>query len=365
MFDRDHHVQALVRAALECTVYVAPTDPGLTGEEMTEVAARLGIERGELRAALGQEVGMHGRGDRLLPNPNRILPWLALRHEDPEYRNFEALDFVHSALHELARKEGYDRARIERGVLVERGCARGLKRHDLEVALTIFAMRNYVAEADGIVHMKPTYKNRMLPTRERDQHRVVDGTRTDEARRVAYAVVKDVVERRTDGRHAHAEPFDAFAEEIGKLGYGQFRVWWQQLVSEVRLGSHLTTPLSVSVASAALVEGALTFVVPHARRLGLGVMGSRTFEDDPRTWKIDDLVKSAASGQGAAILDAASAARVKGLIRTRQRIHAGGMLSEFPSGVPDLRPDEAREAVAVAEMVVRRVLDWLRRHPPS
>lgn len=226
MFDRDNQVQALVRAALECTVYIAPIDPGLTGEEMSEVATRLGVERGELHAALGQEAGVHGRGNRLLPNPNRILPWLLLRHEDPEYRNFEAMDFVHTTLHELARKEGYDRARLERGVLVERGCARGLKRHDLEVALTIFAMREYVTVADGIVHMKPAYKNRMLPTRERDQHRPDHGIRADEARQVAYAAVKDVVERRTDGRHAHAEPFDAFSEEIGRLGYGQFRVWW-------------------------------------------------------------------------------------------------------------------------------------------
>jgi hypothetical protein len=40
------------------------------------------------------------------------------------------------------------------------------------------------------------------------------------------------------------------------------------------------------------------------------------------------------------------------------------MLSEFPAGVPDLRPDEARDAKTTAELVVRRVLDWLERYPP-
>jgi hypothetical protein len=54
-----------------------------------------------------------------------------------------------------------------------------------------------------------------------------------------------------------------------------------------------------------------------------------------------------------------------GLILTRQRIHAGRMLSEFPRGMPDLRPEEAREARAVAERVVRQVLDWLDRYPAA
>jgi hypothetical protein len=35
------------------------------------------------------------------------------------------------------------------------------------------------------------------------------------------------------------------------------------------------------------------------------------------------------------------------------------MLSEFPQGAPDLRPEEAPSAKATAELVVRRVLDWL------
>ena len=50
-------------------------------------------------------------------------------------------------------------------------------------------------------------------------------------------------------------------------------------------------------------------------------------------------------------------------IRARQRIHAGRMLEEHPRGVPDLRPDEARESVETATAVVRRILDWLEAHP--
>jgi len=114
----------------------------------------------------------------------------------------------------------------------------------------------------------------------------------------------------------------------------------------------------------ALMEGALTFVVSHARGLGLGVFGSKTFEQDPHSWQIQDLLGSAASGRDAAILDEPTRQRASRLIQTRKRIHAGRMLSEFPGGVPDLKPEEARDAKAIADQVVRRVLEWLERYPP-
>jgi hypothetical protein len=55
----------------------------------------------------------------------------------------------------------------------------------------------------------------------------------------------------------------------------------------------------------------------------LSAARSKDFEKDPRTWKIDDLVASAASGSCDAILDPQTKPRAETLIRTRQRIHAG------------------------------------------
>lgn len=177
--------------------------------------------------------------------------------------------------------------------------------------------------------------------------------------------VRDVIERRTDGRPQSAEPFGAFAEQLEKLDYGQFRLWWTQAVTELDRTAPVSSPLSALALAAALVEGALAFVVKHARGLGLGVLGSTDFERDPKHWKIDDLVTSAAKGGNTAILDPAVRQRAEELIHTRQRIHAGRMLSEFPGGPRDLRPEEARDARATAELVVRRVLDWLEKYPPS
>jgi hypothetical protein len=143
-------------------------------------------------------------------------------------------------------------------------------------------------------------------------------------------------------------------------------MWWTQTVAELRHTNSHTSPISTLVLSAALVEGALTFVVKHARDAGLGVFASTDFSQDPRKWKIDELVASAARGGASAILDDRAKRRADELIRTRQRIHAGRMLSEFPNGpVPDLRPDEAREAKETADQVVRRVLDWVDIYPPA
>jgi hypothetical protein len=136
-------------------------------------------------------------------------------------------------------------------------------------------------------------------------------------------------------------------------------------VAELGRTAPASSPLSALVLSAALVEGALTFVVKHSQKLGLPPFGSSDFTKDPRSWRIDDLVASAARGGDAAILDPQTKNRADGLVRTRQRIHAGRMLSEFPQGVPDLRPEEAREAVAVAEQIVRRILDWLEKYPAA
>jgi hypothetical protein len=106
----------------------------------------------------------------------------------------------------------------------------------------------------------------------------------------------------------------------------------------------------------------LTFIVKHAR--ANGQFQSKEYEREPRSWKIEDLVASAASGGPTAVLDLQSKTRAETLIRTRQRIHAGRMLSDYPTGPPDLRPDEAREAKGAADQVVRAVLDWLQKNPP-
>ena len=95
---------------------------------------------------------------------------------------------------------------------------------------------------------------------------------------------------------------------------------------------------------------------------------SRIDAAKPRQFHFDELVKGAKSGNPNIdpILDDKAAARALELNATRQRIHAGYLLETAPSGpIPDLRPEEAQDALRIAEMVIRRIIDWLERHPET
>ena len=186
-----------------------------------------------------------------------------------------------------------------------------------------------------------------------------------EARARTYLIVKDIIARRGDGRPKSAEPLAAFADALEELGYAPFRLWWTQLVGEYRQASRQTSSVTVTVLAAALVEGALTFLVKHARSMNLAVFRSNDFDGDPRSWKVEKLIASAATGGDAAVLDQPTKHRAEGLVQTRQRIHAGRMLSDFPTGPIDLKPEQARDAETTAELVVGQVIEWLRKYPTS
>lgn len=360
-------VVALLGAALECSVYVAPTDPGLTRSEFFEVGRRLGLEQGEMNDALPLVPLTHALGLRWLPDGRRIMPWVILsRAVEPEYRNFDAFDYVYTEMKAAVRTHGASAAKLERRMLVERATNAGMRAHDVETAITINVLSGHFVETDGTLRFAPGRETYPSPSEQRRPGPATVGQLDrSEPRAQAYPVVKDIVARRSDGRLLAIEPLDAFAEQLESLGYEPFRLWWQQTVSELRRGDIQSTPVSVTVLAAALVEGALTFVVRHAKAQGLVVFGSTDFDRPPQTWKIDELVKSAARGGDAAILDNPSRLRADSLIHARQRIHAGRMLSKHPGGAPDYRPEEAREAKAVADMVIRRVLDWLSRYPTN
>ena len=357
-------VEDFLSAALECSIYVLPTDPGLTQQELVEACHRAGYKQGETRdAILGSDFGS-APGDRskLLPGRQR-LPFIHWFHEigEPDFRNEAAAEFVLVSMKETVREFGLGRARIDRRVLVERGVSGDLSRHDMELAVTIYVLGGVLDEKDGVLSFHPGKDGWVLPSGNprHGRQRIPKPLRA-----MAHSIVVDLVARRTDGLPVSAEPLEAFAGRLDALGHAGFRMWWTQMVGEFRRSSPEGSPVAACVLAAALVEGALAFVVRHARDTGLGPMGSSDFGKPPTSWTMKDLINSAASGGGAAILDNNAKARTETLVRTRQRIHAGRMLADFPVGPEDLRPEEARDAKDTAELVVRRILDWLEKHPP-
>lgn len=363
-------VVQLLQAAIEASVYVAPIEPGLTVDELYEVGKRLGLKEGEIGDALPRVATQYfGRRDQrlLLPEALWHMSGYLIFAEDPDLRNPAAFDFIVGQLNEMAREVGSGRARLDRSIMLDRAQIHRLRRHDVEVAITLMVLSQQLIEEDGVLRFRMMQSGEQpLPSASGSQPGAGNiGRRPKAARTRVMPYVKDVIERRKDGRPKSAEPLGAFAEQLEKLGYGHFRLWWNQTVAELERTDPASSPLSALVLAAALVEGALTFVVKHAQSLGLPVFRSTDFTRDSKTWRIDDLVASAARGSDAAILDFQTKNRADGLVHSRQRIHAGRMLSEFPGGAPDLRPEEAREAKAVAEQVVRRVLDWLEKYPPT
>jgi len=358
-------VKKFIAEALECSVFANPREPGLTFAEINEIGARAGFREGEIGDAF-VTMGLQtmGRGSKLLePERQTTVTWKVFLPETPEYRDLEAFDFVYSEFAELARNLGQAKAQMERDTLVSRAVSRGVSETGIEAAITILMLADHMVEKDGTLRFKmPVYANGPLPSEQMKAHH---SAMSRDTRSQLLPIVKDIISRRTDGRPRHTEPFDVFAERLTSLGYAGFRLWWVQIVSELRRSEVQSASVSVCVLATALVEGALTFVVKHARTKQVGPFGSSNFERDPRTWRIDDLVSSATSGGPSSILDPATRSRADGLIQTRQRIHAGRMLSEHPAGVPDLRPEEARDAKQTADLVVRSVLDWLERFPPS
>ena len=357
----NHEVAKFLKAALECSVYLAPLEPGLSTEEIYEAAERVGFQSGEIGDALDAVASSYYGQPRLLPSENDSAFWgTRVIREEPELRNFDAFDFVILTLGERVRADGAGRAQLERSVIVERAIGKGIKRIHIEAAITVQLMSGRLKEHEGVIRFAQNSDGQGLPSA---LHHTNIPVRRNESRARALPIVNDIVARRSDGRKQNAEPLDAFSDELGKLGFGNFRLWWVQTVAELRKGDAHSAPVSVSILAAALVEGALIFLVKHARTRQLGVFASKDFEGSPQTWRLEALVNSSATGRESAILDAASKIRVDELIRIRRRIHAGRLLSDFPAGVPDLLPEEARAARATAELVVRKALDWLERYP--
>ena len=64
-----------IHAALECSVYVAPRDFGLTLQELIESGHAAGFREGELGDAVRQDFPRHYGTGRIYPDPHRVILW--------------------------------------------------------------------------------------------------------------------------------------------------------------------------------------------------------------------------------------------------------------------------------------------------
>jgi hypothetical protein len=358
------HIDTSITDALECSVFLSPRDPGLTVDELIEVGSRLQLQRGEILDSIGRIRSQgYAWGPRIQLPKNTMLTQFFIGL-DPDYRNPAAFDFVATHLREIGRRETMQNARAPRDVIVASAEAAGLQRDDVEAAITLYLHEGILLEDDGFIAFAPGRGATIgLPSQlGHSANRVGKRARPYMGR--LREAVQDVIRRRQDGRPPFAEPLPVFEARLESLGHGRFQKWWTVTCSELRQANPAFAPITVCVLAAALAEGALTFVVKHARALSSPTLASKTFDGPPNQWSFADLLKSAAAGGTDAIFDQDARARADRLFVIRQRIHAGRLLAEVPTGpIPDTRPEEAREALQSLDVVVRRILDWLDRHP--
>jgi hypothetical protein len=285
-FQQTQKIISLLTTALECSFYVSPKNPGLTFDELLGFGRHFGLEAGVIADAMAQVTTMYVGQRMIQPDPNKVLSWIAPHIvETPEYINIAAFDFWSASLHESAKANGIARARLDRDTTIERAAAKGIARHDMEVALAIQSFLKHVIDKDGVVSPAPGRAGWPSISDQRKNHGIA--VRHNNDREKAYFAVKNIIGRRTDGRAPHAEPLDAFGERLESLGYRHFKLWWSQLVSQLRQSDPETVPVAVLVLAAALVEGALIFVARRGRDLNVGIFGSSTFEKEkPFQWKI-------------------------------------------------------------------------------
>lgn len=352
-------ISALLREALTCSIFVAPTDPGLDDKEILAIGKQAGYQDGEIWDAF-QNISKQEFGrTRYVPTSHDLVFNEVHEEQEIPLLNVDVANFIIEALNERAKADGIQSARLDRDATVERAIAAGHDRTKVEGAFTCLLLTEQLfADTRGIGTRQLSSMPIIPPRRRRSPYPAP-------VRATALGIVQDVVSRRTDGRPKHAEPLDAFPDALDSLGFRSFKVWWMQTAREMRSSDPTAAATARIVLAAALVEGALTFVVHHARSKGLAVFQSPDFQRGPETWKINDLIKSAATGGKDAVLTQDAKSRAETLARSRQRIHAGRMMVEHPGGPPDIRPDDARDAKTTAEMVTRQVLEWLGRNPPN
>jgi len=161
------HVATFFQGALECSLVLAPREPGLTYQELVEVGRRCGFKDGEMNDVLHRATNYAVGSRRLLPDKGTLE--LFMLREDPELRNFGALDFVFSEMNNQMAEAGGRAARLDRDVVVERGVSQDFPRNDLDAAITLLVWADIWVEKDGVLSSRHGIAYKPLPTEQRDQ----------------------------------------------------------------------------------------------------------------------------------------------------------------------------------------------------
>ena len=151
-----------------------PRDPGLTQQELAEIAKSAGYLDGEINDVLPHIGDRIFRSARVMISERHTVTWQFFFAEQPDYKDYAALDLVFDELNLRLRSEGEARAQIERSVLVERAIAKHISRQNIEAAITWLLIAKQLTEKDSIIRFGQRGANvRQLPSVTRGNQKLI------------------------------------------------------------------------------------------------------------------------------------------------------------------------------------------------
>jgi hypothetical protein len=360
--ERQRRLEQWLQGVLLATVFADPEHPGLTRDELLELARPEGFGTAEL---LEHRVlaGCKTYSGRFLPSGTMTLD-LTYFHDAQEGdpRNIAAYQWVLEQFSELTKEYGIQRARLPLAVLLERTPNTEFSKADVHAAVVSYILEGDMVEEEGTLRLqKPiTTPRQQLASQGGQQQR--GRRRAPHLVAPVLAQVRDLVGRRTDGRAMSSDPIRAFGDKFAELVGSNQRLWWEQQVNELKTLNPHTHPTMMLVAAASLVEGALTALVGRARELtGGGAFGSREFDRPPKDWKLEGLLKAARQAE-TGIFTSQTEPLYRDALRlneNRQRIHfARFLMTDNPISI-DIRPHDAENAVTTTKRVLTVLMEWL------
>src|SRR6187402_759859 len=291
-------IDSFVTQAILASIYVSPAAPGVASGELAELATRCGIGKGELNDFLQASGARLGWNDGKYHGSDDLLHFESTFHWslDPDHRNLAAFEFVLEELKTLAKHEGMAKAVVVRDVFVALGAAKQLNVHDVQVAITLLAAgRSLVLEGD-LVRLTPAGKQYASP-REQVAQQDPEFRRSRPQLDLCIHALREIRARNDAGRPAPGNALELFDRKLESLGHPEFRAWWAQVRGELARAEAGKLDLTITVLSAALVEGALALVVRTATVTGRSMAAKRIDPSAPKTWQFEKLIGAAVTGQ--------------------------------------------------------------------
>ena len=173
-------------------------------------------------------------------------------------------------------------------------------------------------------------------------------------------VVRQVLATRSYATEEVGDPLDRFDAFVKRLGFTHLHVWWTQVLAEARQVPQ-SQPVNRTVMYAALAEAMLSFVYRAAAGSNVS-MRKGPNPDNPRTWRLRELIAAASTGQSP-IVDERLRTQLLRLNDDRQRIHAGRMIFETDGApLPKLDYHKGRDAMMTVDRLAEVVVEWMERH---